>query len=372
MNEALGRAATRREEPERAQPAPTLAIYAAIAGLVGFLYAVRPILLPFVVGAIVAFVCAPLIDWLCRRTGLPRVFWAILTLVVLLAVAGLGVFLAGPSFAHEAGAVIAHMRDTLARFVREFVGSRDFTALGHKVDADVIASSIVDALRNYLVQGARMLKFATLAFAIAFGFIVTVVITGYLLNDVHEIGRDALKLAPPRYRSFILAVWRDLEPVLRRYFVGVALIVLYASIVAYVGLGLILHVKESAFLAVMTGVLEIVPLVGPAASAVIAGLFAVQQAASSAAIIGYVIYAAVLRISIDQFFGPFVLGRAAYVRPVVVIFCLFAGGVLFGIIGVVLAVPVAVTIRATLARLYAEDGSAVAFAGDRAGTGDAK
>jgi predicted PurR-regulated permease PerM len=142
---------------------------------------------------------------------------------------------------------------------------------------------------------------------------------------------------------------------LRRYFVGVALVVLYASVVAYIGLGLILHIHHAALLAVLTGVLEVIPIVGPAASAIIAGLVAVQEAKSSWNILAYVAYAIVLRISIDEFFGPIVLGKAAYVRPALVIFCFLAGGLLFGIVGVVLAIPVALTIKTSLQELYKEE-----------------
>ena len=53
-------------------------------------------------------------------------------------------------------------------------------------------------------------------------------------------------------------------------------------------------------------------------------------------------------------FGPVVLGRAAHVHPVLVIFCFLAGGVLFGIAGVIMAMPVALVIKHILAELYNE------------------
>jgi predicted PurR-regulated permease PerM len=62
----------------------------------------------------------------------------------------------------------------------------------------------------------------------------------------------------------------------------------------------------------------------------------------------------VLRLSIDQMVGPIVLGRAAHVHPVLIIFCFLAGGVLFGIPGLIIAVPVALLIRSTLATLYGD------------------
>ena len=85
-----------------------------------------------------------------------------------------------------------------------------------------------------------------------------------------------------------------------------------------------------------------------------AGLVAVQQAASPWNIWAYVGYAVALRLSIDQLVGPLVLGKAARVHPVVVIFGFLVGGALFGIAGMILAVPFALLIKVTLSVLYRE------------------
>src|SRR5262249_3857130 len=59
-------------------------------------------------------------------------------------------------------------------------------------------------------------------------------------------------------------------------------------------------------------------------------------------------------ISIDEVLAPVVLGRAARLHPVVVIFCIPAGALLYGVAGVIMAVPCALAVRVTLARLYEE------------------
>ena len=71
-------------------------------------------------------------------------------------------------------------------------------------------------------------------------------------------------------------------------------------------------------------------------------------------IIAYVIYATALRLSIDQLVGPLLLGSAARVHPTLVIFCFLAGAAMFGIVGVILAVPVALTVKVVLAAIYGE------------------
>jgi predicted PurR-regulated permease PerM len=128
----------------------------------------------------------------------------------------------------------------------------------------------------------------------------------------------------------------------------------YASAAAYVGLGLILGIKQAVLLACLTGLLEMIPVIGPAASAIIAGLVAVRYATGIGSIIGYAVYATILRLSIDELLGPLVLGRAAHVHPVLIIFCFLSGGILFGVAGIIMAVPVALAFKHTLAVLYDE------------------
>jgi len=67
-----------------------------------------------------------------------------------------------------------------------------------------------------------------------------------------------------------------------------------------------------------------------------------------------VVYVVLLRLSIDQLVAPIVLGRAARVHPTVVIFCFLSGALLFNIVGVVLAVPVALAIKVALSTIYGE------------------
>ncbi len=62
-----------------------------------------------------------------------------------------------------------------------------------------------------------------------------------------------------------------------------------------------------------------------------------------------------LRLSIDQVVGPLVLGRAVELHPVVIIFAFLAGGVLFGALGVLLAVPFAAAIKTVLSVYYETD-----------------
>jgi predicted PurR-regulated permease PerM len=188
-----------------------------------------------------------------------------------------------------------------------------------------------------------------------FGFLLTLVLLFFFMVTGPSIVRGLLWLVPPGERPLIEDhILLQLDPVLRRYFIGVVAVVCFAAAFAYAGLGLVLGVPHAVFLALITGILEAVPIVGPALAATIAGLVAVQHNASLGAIIGYAAYLTALRLSIDQLFGPLVLGAAGRVHPALIIFCFLAGGTLFGVVGVITAVPVALVIKATLSVLYDE------------------
>jgi len=338
----------------RVEQFSNLTTITVVVGLIVFLYFVKAILLPFVVSAIVAFVATPLVDWLAARTRLPRWVYALGVLFTLMALGALLGWLGAPPLLREVQRILGDLQGTVTTLVRVLVGNGTLDLMGQRLDATGIGAMIAREAQAWMAQDGRILEVAALGVAGIFGGILTLVLLGYFLLDAHRIGRGLAWLIPPRYRLFTTRVGRDLEPILRRYFIGVGLVVLYASTAAYIGLGLVLNIQHAVFLALITGLLELIPFVGPAASAVIAGLVAVQQASSGWSIITYCIYATVLRISIDQFVGPLVLGRAAYVPPVLVIFCFLAGGLLFGIVGVMLSVPVALSIKVLLGVIYQE------------------
>jgi predicted PurR-regulated permease PerM len=350
-----------REQPslsaiqrDRAEFRSSATLVGVIVALAIFIYLVRDILLPFVFAGILAYVFTPLVDWLAARTRWPRWLFAVAVLLVFMSsVVLVGVFGWRPLL-HEAARTAADLQGRVEALLRQIMGTHSFTLLGRSVDATQIAISVSDGVRGWF--GARGSILATMAYSFAgmFAFILSWVLLGYLLIDAHGVAEGLFWLVPPHHRGFVHRVWDDLNPVLRRYFLGVALVVVYAMVFAYVGLGLVLHLHHAVLLALMTGVLEVIPIFGPFTSAVIAGLVAVREAASAWNILAYVIYAILLRVTIDEFYAPMVLGKAAHIRPVMVIFCFLAGAVLFGIVGIVLAVPVALTIKMSLLELYKE------------------
>jgi predicted PurR-regulated permease PerM len=106
-------------------------------------------------------------------------------------------------------------------------------------------------------------------------------------------------------------------------------------------------------LALASGLLELIPILGPSASATLLGAAAVLHGGGAWMYLGLALYWFCLRMVIDQVVGPLVLGQAVNLHPVVVIFAFLSGGVLFGLLGVLLAIPTAATLKVFLDNYYA-------------------
>ena len=335
--------------PSRSLTPLVLAIGAATL----LLYRLQNILLPFVIAAIIAYLCVPLVDWLTARMRLPRRLVALGLLVILMGVGALLGFLGLPPLMLQVQKVLGDLHGAVADFMRAMIGTHSVQLLGSTLDAQRVADLIVGGLQHEM-SGAQLARLLGWGAAGLFGFMLVWVLIGYFLFDSPAIAAGMLWLVPPRRRAQAQQVWHELDPLLRRYFIGVAGVVAYATVVAYIGLGVVLGLHHAVILALLTGLLEVIPVVGPLAAAVMAGLVAVEQAATSWDIWAYAVYASALRLSIDQLVGPIMLGNAARLHPVVVIFCLLAGGALFGIVGMILAVPTALLIKVVLAARYRE------------------
>jgi predicted PurR-regulated permease PerM len=312
------------------------------------------VLLPFVISGLIAYVCTPAIDRLAKRTRLPRGLYAVATFLVLVLLASLFGWLGLPSMINGIKGIVTDLQGIVTAATRSMMGDAKVTLLGEPMNAEQLASAVVTGVRDWLGNAGRLTALGAASFATMFGMILTIVLLFYSLFSGPAIARGLLTLVPPGQRPLVRHVATQVDPVLRRYFIGVIIVVAYATTAAYIGLGLVLGIPHAVFLALLTGVLEMIPVIGPISAAVIAGLVAVRYATGIGPIIAYAIYATVLRLSIDQLFGPLVLGSAARVHPVAVIFCFLAGGALFGIVGIILAMPAALVVRTSLAILYDE------------------
>lgn len=317
-------------------------------------YPLRYVLLPFVAAGALAYLARPLMRVLQNRLGLRR--WAaalipLLLLLLILAAIGYGIeSILGPQLVqviNNSQTVTQELLETLFRNLN----IKDVMLFGQKIDASIAAAKLIGAIKD--AAGANALLAIGGGMGAMMGCVLTIAIFAFILFTGPQLASGLLWLVPPHLRRRVRALAMEVDPMLGSYLRGIFIVVLFTAAVTYIVTALIFHVRLAIFLSLAVGLLELIPVIGPILSFVAFGLVAVEQT-SVATIIGFGVFAILLRLTIDQLVGPVVLGRAARIPAIVVIFAFLAGGAIYGMLGVVLAIPVAATIKIVLTDIYEE------------------
>jgi predicted PurR-regulated permease PerM len=335
-----------------------------VAGLlvIWLLYRVRAILLPFVMGAAIAYLLNPSIDVLQRRgwrrgRAIGVVFG--LFLVIFVAV----MLLVVPTAAEQAGRLAADYQ-TYARKGHEFYQGLQHNAklVGRLVgllprDVAAAFTQAGDEAQAYILSllqtGPGWLNRSLVIVSL---LIITPIVTFWLLRDYHALGRHLLLVLPKRQRETVREMLRDINEMAGRYLLGTimlsGIVTLYATIVLAVA-----GVPFSILLGILTGLFYSVPYIGYPSAVVISGLIMLVSGKKLVFILVVLAIMVVGNLIADQILYPKMVGRRVGLHPLTAIFALLAGGALLGFVGVVLAVPAAAVIKIVILRFWPELGT---------------
>ncbi len=190
----------------------------------------------------------------------------------------------------------------------------------------------------------------TLIFGLArgiFTFFLVLMVAAFILLDLDKLHAFARGLFPSQYRSdydiIVAGIDRGLSGVIR----GQLLICLVNGILTYIGL-LVFDVKYSLILAVVAAILSLIPIFGSILSTVpivLAAMVSGDEGIDVARPIFMVAWIIGIHFIEANFLNPKIIGTSAKIHPVLVIFALIVGEHSFGLVGALLAVPVASIIQ---------------------------
>ena len=302
------------------------------------LYLVRQVLYILLFAIIIAAAVNPFGNWLDKKR-IPRLLGILL---LYLTVFMLGVFILTliiPFVSQEVG----QLTEDLPRFIAKITASLE-AIKGESGTFDIVGQLqvLLDAFSQFLQESSQSaVGFIINIFGGVISFFGIVVISFYL--SVMKKGIDSFlqSVVPDKYESYVLDLWHRSEKKLGHWFQAQLLLSLIIGLMTFVGLSL-LDVKFALVLAVIAMILELVPNVGPVLAAIPAVAFGFFQAPS----IGFwvlILYIGIQMLE-NHILTPLILGKSLGINPVVVIIALLVGFNLAGIIGMILAVPVATII----------------------------
>jgi predicted PurR-regulated permease PerM len=331
------------------------------------LHVAGSVLAPFVLAFVLAYVADPLVDWWAER-GIGRTWGALAVLLLALIVVALAAALIGPLVAAQG----AQFLIDLPRILEEL-------RAWYNAQVMALASSQLPLLRDipferaldvesrdigqYLLDEMQRLHPSWEA-AIGVGrglqtgltilgyAILTPVLTFYLLRDFPSIGRAVAQVLPPGRREGTLSFLHRYDVLLGEYLRGQLLVATFVGIATGVGFWIV-GFPNAVLLGVIAGVFNIVPYLGLIVSLIPALLIALLTPPFWLSLLKVAGVFFVVQSLDSYFFSPKIVGDRVGLHPVWVMLAIIGFASVFGIVGLLLAIPIAVLIKLVIENMVA-------------------
>jgi predicted PurR-regulated permease PerM len=304
-----------------------IASLAAISGIVKLV----------IVSALLAYILDPVANFLesrgmSRTSATTTIFLAILVLIGVAYILFLPLMsgeikaLQGGFNPEKAGLVVSRLEDFLVGNLA-FLGIRDLSLLSRTQAA---MARMGDWFFTHILDAASVITSVILIPFIVF----------FLMKDGREFKKSFVSIMPNRYFEFSLYLLHNLNVQFGNYLRGQLMDAAIVGTLAIFALWLI-GVKFFFIIGVFGGLANLVPYFGPIVGAIIAVMVSVLQTGSFHMASYVVIAFTLIKLIDDAIVQPTVVARSVHMNPLTVLLAVLVGGKLFGMLGMLLSVPVA-------------------------------
>ena len=324
----------------------TLVLLSVILGF-WLLYRFNQVIFTLFIAIVIGTVIRPAVAWLHRR-GLPQTVGVILVYLLLLLLL-IGFLLLLFPLLSEQGATIATAMPAYYQNLRQWVVSHPnqfLASLSEFLPAALPKLSPVQQTEQELMASAgQVAGYVTLLAKGVFTAIIILAIAFYWTLDGPRIIQSFLLMIPQTQRETIGELIVAMESKVGFYIVGQAILCTVIGIMALIAY-LLIGLPNALVLALIAGVLEAVPMIGPLLGAVPAALVALSIAPGK--LIWVIIATVVIQQLENSLLVPRIMKKAVGVNPFVTLLALFAFSTLFGLAGALMAIPMAAMIQLAL------------------------
>jgi predicted PurR-regulated permease PerM len=321
-------------------------IVVALATLAGLLYALQPILLPFVVGALFAYLGNPLVHRL-MRAGFSRVMAVSATFATLSLAGAATLVLVLPRLWEQLVYLESRIPSVLRWMNREGIPwlENKLRVNIDRIDMDLISEWLTAFWRGADATTTDMLTQIAqsgLHVVATLGLIALIpVVTFYLLLDWDELLLKLRSLLPRKLEPQLVALAEECDSVLAAFLRGQLLVMMALGLIYGIGLQMV-GIKLAMVIGLVAGLASIIPYFGFTLGIVIASLVALFQFGLfiKPLLLVWAVFG-IGQLIESWILQPWLVGDRIGLPPVGVIFAIMAGGQLFGFFGMLLALPVA-------------------------------
>ena len=324
----------------------TAIVILAMAVLIYFIYRIRIVLIPFVLGLILAYLLNPIINYLEKKNFSRRGALLLLSIGLfnLLFLAGLFLF---PVFVDELHK-LTNMIPEYISIIEELI--TDLNQQYRRISFPPLLKESMDQVLSDFEAGAvdyihRLTEILLISIPLLVSLFISPLITYYLLKDKEEIKRAWAGLFPSEEDNLGIKLVEEINRVFVNFLRGQIWISL--SVVIMISLGLyFLQVNFYIIFGLLAGITNLIPYIGPILGAipVVFVTFLSSPLQAGAVILLYIVVQQVESILVT----PRIMSESVGLHPLTIIFSLLAGAEIMGVPGLLLAVPTAGSLKVIL------------------------
>ena len=337
-----------------------LAILLGIALLLYFLYKIQSVIVYIIMAAVLSLVARPLILFLRRRLKFPNTLAVVVTMLLFLGfISGLiSMFI--PLINKQSQNLSLLDIDQLEKNLENILGEVNAYFLDHGINIfdqlkniDVFSNfKAIPNLLNMVVGTVGSLSICL--FSVLF-------ISFFLMKDSKLLNRGLLVLVPKSKESRFQKSFDKIKDLLSRYFLGLVLQITILFVLYTITL-LIFGIKNAIVIAFLCALLNLIPYIGP----LIGGILMISLTMTSDLQLDfrteivpttiYVLIGYIIAQLVDNFFSqPFIFSQSVKSHPLEIFLIIIIGGLLFGVVGMIVAVPAYTAIKVILKEFLADN-----------------
>jgi len=318
----------------------TGAIIRTIAIVLGlwFLYLVRDILALLFLSVILTATLGPAIDWMGKRK-VPRSLGVIIIYVFLFLAVGLFISFTAPPMVSQFKSFAQNLPAYSEAFSKTFSGIEQYArSYGITFNSHEFLQNTV----GNIFQSSGQFFGATVGVVSFFvSLLVILALTFYMSVKEDGMNKFLVSVTPEAHHDYVVSLADRIKVKIGKWLAGQLLLMLIIFILDFVALSAF-HIPYALVLALLAGLLEIVPYLGPIISATLATLVGFLISPVTGVIVLCVL--TVIQQMESHVIVPQVMKKAVGLNPIVVILSLLIGAQLGGTLGAILAVPIATSI----------------------------
>lgn len=301
---------------------------------------------PLALAGVLVYVLNPVVRGL-RRVGVPRVVGTLLAYIVLVVGLVALVRLVGPVIAAQTGELVERLPEITEDLQAGINDQLAQLGISERVAVDLQSPETQDVIQRFVDDNRETLMNLLVGALGVVGRLVhllvivvlTPILAFYILADLPRLEDGLERLVPPASRGEVVDVARRIGRAVGGYFRGQVLVATFVGVATATGLG-ILGLPFWALVGAAAGVFNLIPLVGPFVGGTVGVIVALTVGEGGTQAIWVVVIMVAVQQVDNHLISPQILSRTVKVHPLTVILGLLVAGSLYGLLGMLVAIPI--------------------------------